>query len=217
MNPNNVFFKFEFMSAASRSPMKFYVVSNTLEDMHLFMSQHGFSNVDDKITMLPENEFIPSKDGCHLLSIHRFASNAKPGIFNVMTTEDFITRAIENISNDLADHSIFGEAILRNDIEFIKMICKLMDKLPHMFIADYALADESLMFDRMDEKNGKSALMELAEYRKRGEGPTEDNESQLYQQGLYDAAPDKDTNSIYPITIEGYISTFTELMIDCYC
>ena len=96
------YFKFEFSSAASRSSsMKYYVMSNNMPDMEMFLSQHGFHDVKDSISIVLPEEFKP-KDVTHLLSIHSFSSNKDHAIYNVMTCEDFITRAIENVSNDLS-------------------------------------------------------------------------------------------------------------------
>lgn len=211
------YFKFEFSSASTRSSsMKYYVMSDNRQDMDMFLSQHGFHNVEDSITIIPQEEYKP-KDGTHLLSIHMFASNKEHTIYHVMTCEDFITRALDNVANDTSDHSIFGEAILRTDVEFIKMAAKDLSSLRHAFVMDFRLADESLLFNHNENDGYKGTMLDMiAEYKNRIGAPSEDTGSQAILQSLYDACPDADTNCVYPITVEAYISTFTELMVDCY-
>jgi hypothetical protein len=47
--------------------------------------------------------------------------------------------------------------------------------------------------------------------------PTEDVSSRVILEEIYDAVPDLTSdNGIYPITVEAYVSSFTELMIDCF-
>ena len=135
-----------------------------------------------------------------------------------MTSEDLITRAIENTANDIADHSIFGEAILRTDIEFLKIIGSLIGKLEHGFVMDFNLADESMLFNTLENENQyKNRIMDMiSEYKNHIGAPTEDIGSQTILQSLFDSCPDRDTGNIYPITVEAYVSTFTELMVDCY-
>ena len=211
------YFKFTFTSGSSRSSMKYYVMSSAIEDVYLFLKQHGFHDAKESIMIVPEEEFKP-KDYSHELRIVNFKSNKKPGTFHVMTSEDLITRAIENTANDLSDHSIFGEAILRTDVEFLKITGSLIGKLEHGFVMDFNLADESMLFNSLENENQyKNQIMDMiAEYKNRIGAPTEDIGSQTILQSLQDAVPDRDTGCIYPITIEAYVSTFTELMVDCY-
>ena len=211
------YFKFTFTSGSSRSSMKYYVLSESMDDMNLFLKQHGFHNANEAIQILPEEQF-KSADYSRILRICKFKSNHKPETFYLMTTEDLVSRAFENISNDLSDHSIFGEAILRTDVEFLKIIGSLIGKLEHGFVMDFNLADESMLFNSLENDNQyKNQIMSMIEeYKNRIGAPTEDVGSQTILQSLYDSCPDRDTGCIYPITIECYVSTFTELMVDCY-
>lgn len=211
------YFKFTFTSGQSRSSMKYYVLASSIDDMHLFLKQHGFNDAYESIMIVPEGD-IKGKDWAHVLRICRFKSNRNPKTYNVMTSEDLVTRVFENVSNDLSDHSIFGEAILRTDVEFLKMIGSLIGKLEHGYVMDFNLADESMLFNTLENENQyKNQIMDMiAEYKNRIGAPTEDVGSQTILQSLYDACPDRDSNCIYPITVEAYVSTFTELMVDCY-
>ena len=211
------YYKFTFKSNSSRSSMEYYVLAKSMDDMNLFLKQHGFHDVYDSIQMFPKEE-IKSKQLTHILHLNKFMSNRQKGVFHVMTCEDLITRAFENIANDLADHSIFGEAILRTDIEFVKLTVKYLSSLAHGVIMDFNLADESILFNTLENDNQyKNQISEMIEeYKHRIVAPTEDVGSRTILQSLYDAAPDADTGCIHPITIEGYVSTFTELMFDCY-
>ena len=125
---------------------------------------------------------------------------------------------LETTANDLSDASLFGEAILRTDIEIFKVINSMISKLSQGFVLDTSLADESLLFNSMENDNYKGTMMDMiAEYKNRIGAPTEDAGSQAILQSLYDSVPDLTAdNGVYPITVEAYVSAFTELMIDCF-
>lgn len=215
----NYYIRFDFQSARPNSSMKYYVLAKSIDDMNRFLSQHGFNDVHESLK-IHDMRKGRSSDVFHVLQPYKFMSNHKPGVFEVMTCSDFVEHAIDNTANDLSDYSLFGEAILRQDIEFLKMIGELIVKLPHGFVIDYTLADESLLYKSFEEEgSSKGDIVEdIIEYRKRICSPSEDPGSRAVQQSLHDAVPDmsNDNNGIYPITIEAYVSSFTELMMDCY-
>lgn len=211
------YIRFDFTSVKHASSMHYYVLAESMDDMNQFLTQHGFRDVNDSLTFFPMDK-CKASNRSHILHIYRFMSNHKPGVFNVMTCEDFITHAIETTANDLSDHCMFGEAILRGDIEFIKMISSMLLKLSHGFIFDHNLADESLLYNAMENDNYKGAMLDMiAEYNNRCDRPSEDIGNQAILRSLEDAVPDLDNRlGVYPITVEAYVSSFTELMIDCF-
>ena len=217
MDNDKGYIRFDFAPVKQPSGMHYYVLAESLDEMHQFLHQHGFHDVDKLLTFYPMEKYVP-RDASHILHIHRFMSNHKPGVFSVMTCETFITHALETTANDLSDASLFGEAILRTDIEIFKVINSMISKLSQGFVLDTNLADESLLFNSMENDNYKGTMMDMiAEYKNRIGAPTEDAGSQAILQSLYDSVPDLTAdNGVYPITVEAYVSAFTELMIDCF-
>ena len=213
----DAYIRFDFTSVKRLGSMKYYVLAENMDDMNQFLMQHGFKDVTDALKIYPAEKY-KSSDCSHILDIHRFMSNHKPGVFPVMTCASFVDHAIETVANDLGDHSVFGEAILRQDIEFIKMIGSIITKLPHGYVMDYTLADESILFKCLENGVAKREDIDnTAGWMARTGHPSEDPTAQVILQSLYDATPDLSNDlGIYPITLEAYVSSFTELMIDCY-
>lgn len=211
------YIRFDFTSVKKQGSMQYYVLAENMTEMQQFLSQHGFHDVNDALKLYSGDKYRASNCS-HILKTYRFMSNHKPGVFPVMTCASFVDHAIESAANDLGDHSIFGEAILRQDIEFIKMIGSAITKLPHGYVMDYILADESTLFECLENGGTKRDMIEnTSDWLIRHSGPSEDPTSQTILQSLYDATPDLDNDyGVYPITVEAYVSYFTELMIDCY-
>lgn len=215
MDKNEGYIRFDFSPVKQKTSMHYYVLAESLDEMHMFLNQHGFHNVDSSLVFYPIEKY-KSTDSTHVLHEYRFMSNHKPGVFTVMTCENFITHAIETTANDLSDASLFGEAILRTDIEIFKVISSLINRLSHGHVIDIQIADESVLYNMENEdKIDRWELMES--YCNRIGAPTEDVSSRVILEEIYDAVPDLTSdNGIYPITVEAYVSSFTELMIDCF-
>ena len=189
-------FKFSFMSMHSENKnMSYHVLAETEEDLYLFLKQHGFSDAPpESIQLFPKDKIVA--DLSHILKPFKFKSNKRPGIFSVMTCEAFVDDAISNLASDLNVNMLFGEAIIRRDIEVFKMIGDLVHDLPFAHVIDFVLADQM-----------------TSEYRTKICCPCEDTDYYMTYEQLYDAVtPDE----IYPITLECYISNFTEMMVDVF-
>lgn len=205
-------FKFSFMSMHSENKnMSYHVLAETEEDLYLFLKQHGFSDAPpESIQLFPKDKIVA--DLSHILKPFKFKSNKRPGIFSVMTCEAFVDDAISNLASDLNVNMLFGEAIIRRDIEVFKMIGDLVHDLPFAHVIDFVLADvESSKLP--DAELGKEIIQMTSEYRTKICCPCEDTDYYMTYEQLYDAVtPDE----IYPITLECYISNFTEMMVDVF-
>ena len=150
MDKNEGYIRFDFSPVKHSTSMHYYVLAESLDEMHMFLNQHGFHNVDSSLVFYPIEKY-KSTDSAHVLHEYRFMSNHKPGVFTVMTCENFITHAIETTANDLTDASLFGEAILRTDIEIFKVISSLINRLSHGHVIDIQIADESVLYSMENE------------------------------------------------------------------
>lgn len=212
------YLKFEFSSMNNHNKnMNYYVYASTIEDLQMFCKQHNFHNVPSEAITIHSTHNDSIAD-IRLLKPFRFKSNRNDEIYTVITCEEFVDIAIENVANDLAQFMLFGEVIMRHDIGIFKMISDNVSKLPHAHIIDYILADEFNIFNHTDSPD-MSFTKEIydmgKQYLKSIGAPTEDQDFRMVLQSIYDdISHEKD--EIYPITIECYVSNFTEMMIDTF-
>lgn len=213
------YLKFEFSSMNNRvKNMNYYVYSESIRDLQIFFRQHNFRNVpQEAVTIYPStgrNSIIDLR----LLKPFKFKSNKTNEIYTVMTCDEFVNIAMENVANEIAQFSLFGEAIMRRDIDIFKIIGDNISKLPHAHITDYVLADEYTIFrntDSPDDSFDKDIRDLDKNYLKRIGAPTEDQDSRMVLESLHDAV-DHSADDIYPITLECYVSNFTEMMVDAF-
>lgn len=206
------YFKFSFMSMHTNNKnLSYHVLAETKENLYLFLKQHGFSDAPpESIQLFPKDKV--SADLSHILKPFKFKSNKMPGVFSVMTCEAFVDTAIDNLAADLNANMLFGEAIIRRDVEVFKMIGDLVHDLPFAHVIDFVLADvESSNFP--DASTVEDIRQMTDEYRTKICCPCEDTDYYMTYEQLHDAVnPDE----IYPITLECYISNFTEMMVDVF-
>lgn len=203
------YIRFRFSSVLNRGKDKPYeVFANTMDEMKMFLTQHCFKDVDNAAF-----EFIPKnlcKHNDMILELYSFKSNHSNDVYHVMTTKFFVERALEDTAADINYTLLFGEAILRHDIEIFKHICDLLWNLPCVHVKDVLIADD----ESINKKQyfGNSVDLVTQYYESFGK-PWEDCDSQLVIQSLYDSLSNE-PGEIYPITIEAYVSSFTTLLTD---
>jgi len=190
--------------------MVYDVYAETENDLKLFLVQHNFTDVDPcAVQIIPTTECRDVSND--LLKIHKFKSNHSNDIMSVMTSDFFVNMAVDDAGNDLTFTLIFGEAILRRDIEIFGLIGDIIYNIPHAHIADFVYAD-------VDESNSNTQSIKditdmRLEYLNHVCAPCEDGCAYLTHESLHDSIVD---GQVYPITIERYISTFTSLLLDEY-
>ena len=217
--PNDDIYLFQFQSVRKNTPsgMPYKVYSNNLDDIYTFLRQHNFdiTAAKEAISIHPRSEFkiIDS----YTLKPYKFRSNFRKGAFTILSTEYFTDVIIENLSSDLIQTLMFGEAIFRTDIEVFKTIVDNMEKLAYGPIVDFSLIDtESTKLDKTAFDKCKMAQTIHARnkaYCAKIGCPTEDGPILEMQDSL---SMDLLNNDVSPITLEGYISGFTELMLDVF-
>lgn len=218
MSYNDIYmFQFQSVRRYSPSGMPYKVYSENLDDINTFIRQHNFDPVaaKDAISVHPRSEL--NVIDSYSLKPYKFMSNFRYGEFTIMTTEYFTDIIIENLSSDLVQTLMFGESIFRTDLEVFKTIIECMDVLHHANIVDFALVDtEDTKLDTLALDKCKLAqeIVNLnKQYCARVGCPTEDGPIQMIQDDL---SMDMLNDDIAPITLEGYISGFTELMLDVF-
>lgn len=211
MQLDDHYIRFRFVSTMNRGKDKPYnVYANNMDEMNMFLTQHCFKNVDN--TAL---EIIP-KDKCKnrddVLELFSFKSNHSDDVYRVMTTRNFVDKAMDDTSTDLNYTLLFGEAILRSDIEIFKHIHDLLFDLSHVHVKDVLIADDNCINKCgyiKDEIDMRRRYMDSAEL------PYNDYDSRLVLESLFDSL-NNEPGEIYPITIEAYVSCFTTLLTDTY-
>lgn len=197
--------------------MPYKVYSDSLDDIYTFIRQHNFeiNAAREAISIHPRSEFniIDS----YVVKPFKFRSNFRDGLFTILSTEYFTDVIIENLASDLIQTLMFGEAIFRTDIEVFKTIIDNMEKLSYGPIVDFSLIDtESTKLDKsaLDKcKIAQTIRNRNKEYCTKVGCPTEDGPILEMQDSL---SMDLLNNDVSPITLEGYISGFTELMLDVF-
>jgi hypothetical protein len=208
------YFKFEFSSVHCKSKsINYYVLAKNMDDLKLFLSQHGFNNVPpEAVKLIPRNKTGKYDENC-VLEPYRFKSNSSSEIFTVMTCWRYIDEAVSKLASDLSQYMLFGEAIVRRDVEIFKTIGDLIQNLGVAHVIDFSLCDvdntnDSILSNREIRDMHKK-------YCQRVGAPTEDTDVVLTYERLFDSV-DNEHDDVLPITIECYISNFTEMMMDVF-
>lgn len=171
-----------------------YVVSDEIENLHLFIKQHNLSRELLKgITKMEPHEREHSE--YDVIQIYNMKSNNDKKIYKVYTTER-IVHACGNLSQVIISNDIlFGFAIFENGYGFIDKIIKNVQELPWGFIPEFEmLADDS-----------------VNEYYADREYPCDNYCSQTEYFQIFQSSMDPYLQSI-PLSLEGYIKTFRYLM-----
>ena len=182
------------------------VYSNKKDDIYKFMYQHKFDLDDIILETLPDN-FEGDDLDLHMLNEYLMYSNQLHKDCKIMTTSEYVSSAVELTVQGLSDYLIFGAAIVRTDIPFIKLTNDLIDRIPMIFAFDYDLLDGSPItptyrFDTVDGWHG-TAYDEEEYY------SDESSLDDLYERFQMKICPTKRL----PITLEAYIRYFVKHVI----
>lgn len=170
----------------------------------------------------------PEKVEGRILKQFKFKSNNSNDNFIIISNDYLVINAIELVCNELTPTLIFGNIVVKNDIEFIKLICELIDTLPKVNVLDYFMmdCDETNDSDAYEDYTGKdkslnekkreefekvmrltpntfmlSALDEIPQGRFHDSGC-----HYIYKSFMEDCF----IELIQPITIEAYVSNFSK-------
>lgn len=207
------YIKFTFTSVKNKSKSLSHVVlAEKMEDLQMFLAQHRFDRVPkEAITMLPEEKYKPSYSS-QILKPYQFRSNFSKEVFTIMTCEDLVDSIIDNLASDLSKYMLFGEAIIRRDIEVFKEIGDIISDLPCAHVIDFSYVD--IEPDEEPLKNSKDIIRQTQRYLNNcGSCPTEDPDVKVIWDDLCDGFLD---GMVLSATVEAYISNFIEMMTDSF-
>lgn len=186
------------------------IFSNNQQDMMLFFKQHNIDINQVEVDYIPDENFNIKVEDDNILASYQFKSNQSNETFNIMTTERLISYALQLVGDHLSDACIFGSAIFRDDIEFIKVIQNLLGEIPHVQILDYELlddlnltADTNWMYIKKDKLFDPDIEPEWV---------TNGVDAQDIYESLFDSCI-SDT-AVQPITVEAYVRGFAEMVMN---
>lgn len=186
------------------------VFSNNRQDMMLFFKQHNIDINQVEVNYIPNENFNIKVDDDNILASYQFKSNQSNETFNIMTTERLISYALQLVGDHLSDACIFGSAIFRDDIEFIKVIQNLLGEIPHVQILDYGLLDDlnlttdtNWMYIKKDKLFDPDVEPDWV---------TNGVDAQDIYESLFDSCISDTT--VQPITVEAYVRGFAEMVMN---
>lgn len=116
------------------------------EYINRFIQQHSLEKDAVYVTpiLIDELEGIPSTmiTESNELNEYYFKSNKDDSVHTIVTTEKIVSSAVEAVGKLLTDSLLFGDLVMREDIQFVKKISDLIEKLPYASIYDWSLLEE---------------------------------------------------------------------------
>ena len=218
------YLRFQFRSVKSTSKAFTYeVLTKNPEDLQTFLMQHKFERVPkEAITILPEEEFKQKHLSC-VLKPFKFRSNHSDRLYTIISNDDIVEGVLDPLAEELCKFSLFGEAIVRRDIEVFKIIGDIISDLPLTHVVDYSLVDidEVNLSDEDDinasAKNSQDIIESYKSYASRVTYPTEDHDMAMIRDDLDKAYGDcNEAGEVLPFTIEAYIEHFVSMMTDSF-
>jgi hypothetical protein len=197
----------QWMHNVSNATDVISIYASTKDDMLLFLKQHNFDMRYVNIEYVDDNRKILDS---YVLKTYHFRSNKSNEVFHIKTCESFVASAIATVGDHLSDTCIFGESIFRDDIEFIKVVTDLIDKLPFATVVDWSLLDgdscNMMGYDNLSWMVVKKDLLFSENY--------EPDFEHMDTSSIYDdLSQASDPDRIQPITIEAYVRGFAESII----
>ena len=203
-------FKFEtrFNSYEGKIRQVIPVYSSNMDDMILFLKQHGFK--PDSVNSISAVNVENIKGAEYVLNEYLFKSNKFDGVYAINTIENFVTKAIYSVSSDLSNSLTFGPAILKTDFKLIETIHNLISELPHVYILDGQFIDGD-SGDLIREYEERFSLTKIPySYTSEAEMP---DDSFIVDSMMNDSA---NLKNIQPITLEAYVRSFIENFVEYY-
>ena len=203
-------FKFEtrFNSYEGKIRQVIPVYSSNMDDMILFLKQHGFK--PDSVNSISTVRVERIKGAEYVLNKYLFKSNKFDGVYAINTIENFVTKAIYSVSSDLSNSLTFGPAILKTDFKLIETIHNLISELPHVYILDGQFIDGD-SGDLIREYEERFSLTKIPySYTSEAEMP---DDSFIVDSMMNDSA---NLKNIQPITLEAYVRSFIENFVEYY-
>lgn len=172
-----------------RSKEHYYVWSHQKYMVEMFMKQHYLDDSKVRWIVFPWEELEDHLDEVreeYLLDRYLMGSNDTGIIYTIITSDEFIELALNNLCDALTSMLTFGPCALRGDLEAIDEIIRLINDLPYTYVYDGEIAEES---DDPDCEN--------VDY------------SYTYD-GVFTI---RNPDTVLVLTVESYIRTFTNTLL----
>lgn len=173
------------------------IYSYSISDMEIFLRQHAFDYDADMIDILDISDDSYDVSEHDILESYKLKSIDQDDrkVYNIITTRNLIENAVLSISYDISQTLYMGNAIsYSNNISIIKLIQSLINKIPHVLLLDNPDLYEACLF------NGSRDYLD-----------TYINDP--YDAKIYESLFRDMDDGILNITLEGYIQTFTDMII----
>lgn len=191
MNDKNSLFKFSFKTVYGSNEDVFSIDRH---NMDLFLVQHMFNpNLADVKLINDDSKYLTS----HILQPINFCSNKANKIYRIMTTDSINCTIIHNIAFDISDTLNMGKEIYYNNskVELYDIIKKLINAIPYA----------SLIYDEDNYPAYSSYILDGEKY--------EESYDLFIINQLMSSTNEK---NVMPITLEGYVSGFTDIILNRY-
>ena len=208
-------FRFRFKAPSMSDNMAYFVLTDDIEKMRLFLKQHNFNPLTSVVdcVMLKDHE----GDSEFMLEPFLLKSNYSPKQYTIMSNEHMIYECANEIASIMSNSLIFGSTIIRDDIPIMKVISKLIYDLDHVYVLDHTLCDPethkpySDAYDQYTKCGYPNVDYDQAWMKLYGE-PASYDDSALIESIV---------NSVgrgfpLPFTLEMYVSYFAGLLTDTY-
>lgn len=178
------------------------VYTYNLEDLKLFLSQHGFNTENNSnVEVTYDTEGIDDADRDYV-RIYTVGSRKRDQLYRIATTETIVSSVIMEIGSELSEAMTFGACALRGEIEIFKRITDLISELDYVYVKDGIVADTTDDdYEKYHVNNGYPYYEDIAKNA---------DDSFLYDELYSDAVPQK---QVQPFTIETYVNIFTDIYI----
>lgn len=207
-------FRFRFKSPGMSDNMSYFVLTDDVEKMKLFLKQHNFDPFKSVVepVMLKDHE----DDSEFMLEPFILKSNYSPKWYTIMSNEHMIYECANQAASIMSNSLILGPNIIRDDIPIMKVISELINELDHTYVLDHTVCDSATgkPFSSAYEQYTKVGYpnVEYANTLSLTDEPAAYDDSALYES--ITAAVGK--GYPLPFTLEMYISYFAELLTDTY-
>lgn len=207
-------FRFRFKSPGMSDNMSYFVLTDDVEKMKLFLKQHNFDPFNSYVepVMLKDHE----GDSEFMLEPFILKSNYSPKWYTIMSNEHMIYECANQAASIMSNSLILGPNIIREDIPIMKVISELINELDHVYVLDHTVCDAATgkPFSSAYEQYTKVGYpcVEYANTLSLTDEPAAYDDSALYESITHSVG----RGYPLPFTLEMYISYFAELLTDTY-
>lgn len=207
-------FRFRFKSPGMSDNMCYYVLTDDVEKMKMFLLQHGFNQADINVDVVWMKDH--EDDGEYMLEPFMLKSNYSNKVYRIMSTEHLMNECANSVASIMSSSLVFGQWVIKNDIPIMQVISELVDQLDHTYVLDHTICDP---------ETGKPYSSQYEKYTKCGfPDPDTYNNAYMYEgepaayddSALYESLTNINRDHPLTFTLEAYISYFAELLTDQY-